>query len=191
MPTDSIPDSITDSIQVIAPINSPGMLDRRVLHQDRWWFDRLGRAHLIDEMPPAYRHNLYRFLWCHRRRLHAWDSLSTPLAEHLLELEQVLAAGRRGCLPHQLDADTWFAGLPLVARLHQLVGGLPASFTDGNPGQEVTERDATREYRDRATLLENAWPALQHLLAAQGATPDQQSELHGHVVAASRSVLDA
>ena len=39
-----------------------GKLDLRVFDQDTWWVDRLGRPHLIENMPKDYIDNVIAFL---------------------------------------------------------------------------------------------------------------------------------
>lgn len=179
---------LSDELGHIAPINDVGTLDRRVLYQRRWWFDRHARAHLLDEMPADYRRNLAYFLQCERHHLHVWDSYATLIVETRAELADVLAAGRQGLLPHQLDADTWFATRPLVARLDQLVGARPDRFTDGTVRDAIGRRDACRLHLERITALVIGLPELLHLLGQAGAAADDLAELAGHVTAACDAV---
>lgn len=130
------------------PGGQPGILDRRVLEQDRWWADRAGRCHLLDEMSPHHRANVLRMLHADRRSLHLGAAVAAVLPDTATEARTLLADAAAGRAVHQQAADTWFCAQPLVTRLRQLCGPVDLSDLD-----EVGSAQAARQSAPAVLVL--------------------------------------
>lgn len=93
----------------------------KIVHQDQYWWDRLGRAHPIEDMDADYRSNCCGFLEAnHARKLHrfAVEVISHTLDSGLLQGEQARLAAEEQfseivwMLPHE-----WMRQTPLYKAL--------------------------------------------------------------------------
>lgn len=106
-------------------------LDLRVFVQDRWWVDRAGVAHRIDEMPSTYRRNVLAFCRDMAGQYHSGAALA-----EFLELTVGEFAALRDldvALVAETDPVAWLESTPLIRRLRAVEGLTVGDWPDPTP----------------------------------------------------------